>query len=678
MWLNEKAGRVNAIPPSSRRHSINVLKSIRIRGMLNGKKENTMIKLTEVTIHKYKSIESDQTFPIDDKITILVGMNESGKTSVLEAIAKTNYFTEDDTFKYSTTHDYPRKEKKALDKSGEDPQAVTSTYKISQELIDEINNALGENVFSEETFSITTKYSGHRTILGIRGNIDNFIKSILNKDGIYSKSLHEKLSDVKSKNDLETLISEYSEDKYTSALKELQAFFENKYGWDNPISEYIYRNFVEPNIPKYLYYDEYYALPSKISIEELQNEKLEEEELKTAKALFELADINIEELLDADDYEDYKAELEATEAIITDELFKYWTTNNNLDITFDIEKREDTDRSGTKIVEHILNIRVKNTQKRVSLPLKNRSKGFNWFFSFLVWFKRIQEDTSSNYILLLDEPGLNLHASAQNDLLNFIEDLSENYQIIYTTHSPFMINSSKLHRVRTIVETEKGTAISDSIQDKDPNTLFPLQAALGYDIAQNLFISDKNLLVEGASDLIYLQYFSDLLEKNGKEGLHPSITIVPVGGMDKVATFISLLRGSDLDIVCLLDTPNDSKTKAKLDDIIKHKLLSSKNIIYFDEFTQIDKADIEDLFEKEEYLDLFNQSFSEYDDIAIGDLNPDIDRILIQISKIIGKSHFNHFRPAKQLLSNNDYSFSEDTLARFEELFARINTIFSK
>ena len=182
-----------------------------------------------------------------------------------------------------------------------------------------------------------------------------------------------------------------------------------------------------------------------------------ENEYKTAKALFELADINTTEIIESDNFEDFIAELEATEAIISEELFKYWRTNKNLSITFQIDKVEkkvnrnvstnygQQQVTDVKIVEHILDIRVKN--KGVSLPLKNRSKGFNWFFSFLVWFKKIQEDKDSNYILLLDEPGLNLHASAQSDLLRFFEDLSQNYQIVYSTHSPFMISSDKLQRV---------------------------------------------------------------------------------------------------------------------------------------------------------------------------------------------------------------------------------------
>jgi len=451
-----------------------------------------MISLKKVTIHKYKCVENDQSFDVDDSITVLVGMNESGKTSILEALAKTNYFTDDKNFVFNTTHDYPRKEKKRMEKSGVEPKAVTSVFEISDSLFNDIENDLGKGVFSQKTFSRLSKFDNNKnTLLDISVDIKKFINNKTKELRISSTTLNEKLYKVKNAQDIESIKQEYKDELIIEGLGLLSKYFENKWKWsDDSLSEYIARIFLEPHLPKYLYYDEFYALPSRISIEALQNKSLELDEQKTAKALFELADINIKELINADDFEDFKAELEATEATITEELFKYWSTNKNLEIQFDIDKIEKTDPNGNKrIVEHVLDIRVRNTRTRVSLPLKNRSKGFNWFFSFLVWFKKIQEDVDSNYILLLDEPGLNLHASAQADLLEFIEHLASEYQIIYSTHSPFMVDPADLKRVKTIVETENGSVVSDSIQEKDPKTLFPLQAALGYDIAQNLFIS---------------------------------------------------------------------------------------------------------------------------------------------------------------------------------------------
>lgn len=652
------------------------------------------MKLNSVIIHKYKCIETEQSFEIENDITVLVGMNESGKTSALEAIAKTNYFQKDEKFVFNTTHDYPRKEKKKLDKSGEDPTAITCTYTISEKLKKDIATDIGAEILQFETFTYSKKFSNENAFGSVKADMPKFIELKTKALGIASKTLNDKLLQVKDAAGLDTVIADYTEEIYTKGIASLKKYFENKWKWPNePLNEYIARIHFEPNIPKFLYYDEYYSLPSRINIEKLQKDNLVDEDLKTAKALFELADINVDGLINPDNYEDFKAELEATQAIITKELFKYWETNRNLEIVFDIDKvEEETERvvnnnygqptttiKDVKIVNHILDIRVKNRRSGVSLPLRNRSKGFNWFFSFLVWFKKIQEDKKNNYILLLDEPGLNLHAAAQSNLLKFFKDLSKDYQIIYSTHSPFMIKSESLNKVRTVLETENGSIISNSIQEKDPNTLFPLQAALGYDIAQNLFISEYNLLVEGVSDLLYLQLFSSILQENGRIGLDEKITIVPIGGLDKVSTFISLLRGSELKIVCLLDTFKDAKGKAKLDDLIEQKIISDKKIKFFNNYLEgYATADIEDIFTKVDYLKIFNEAFPDKP-VLITDLDERIKPILIQISKFLNLTNsFNHYRPANKLAVKgiDKTYFEEETLNNFENIFKDINKLF--
>lgn len=243
-----------------------------------------------------------------------------------------------------------------------------------------------------------------------------------------------------------------------------------------------------------------------------------------------------------------------------------------------------------------------------------------------------------------------------------------------------MVESSHLDRVRTCLESEDGTIISDSIQEKDPNTLFPLQAALGYDIAQNLFISKNNLLVEGPADLLYITILSSILEGEKRIGLKDSYTIVPVGGLDKVTTFISLLRGQKLNVVCLLDSFTDQKGKQRVDDLIMHKIIREKNIRFFDEFANngMKTADIEDLFTKDEYLSIFNQAFKgDHSEIKIGDLDSSIETILKQINKVIKKDRFNHYRPANKLnqLGVDKTFFSEATLANFEKMFVEINKL---
>ena len=397
---------------------------------------------------------------------------------------------------------------------------------------------------------------------------------------------------------------------------------------------------------------------------------LSSEEYKIAKALFELSGLQIDDIQSESNFETFKAQLEATSNSITDDMFEYWTTNQNLEIRFDIEHAANNVR--------YLNIRIYNSKHRVTLPLKNRSKGFLWFFSFLVWFSKIQGDKNSKYILLLDEPGLSLHASAQNDLLRFIDEkLAPEYQVIYTTHSPFMIDSLKLNEVRTVYDTQDpkiGSVVSDAVEEKDSDTLFPLQAALGYTIAQNLYVSPRNLLVEGISDLVYLNHFSTILKDMGKEGLSDDITIVPVGGADKIATFISLMRGNELSTVCLLDTFTNQSAEVRLKRMVEQKIIADKKILYYHSVIGQTFADIEDLFSKDEYLELYNGAFST--SIKITDL--DVDKpIMSQLKRINGNKSFNHYSPANYMAKNiGTLTFSTETIERFEKLFALVNSKF--
>ena len=638
-----------------------------------------MILLKKATVYKYKCIENEQTFEIEPDVTVLVGMNESGKTSLLEALAKVNYFDSNDIdYHFNMTHDYPRKQKKAAEKSGEPLDAV----KLDYEMDDSLQEIIEKDIlikFGQKTFSYVKKYDNSNTVDFEMLDTSAFVEAKLKELHVVGEKYANLLSGVKSQTEFDATIQVLEADGESSecleTLRKLEPYLSNPGNWASPISEYVWRKHIKPNIPKFMYYDDYYMLPSRISIDKINNMQTLESSEKTARALLELADIDTANLVNADSYEDFKAELEATQAIISEELFKYWSTNQNLRIQFDIDKIEKTDSSNNRrIVDHVLDIRVENLRSMVSLPLANRSKGFNWFFSFLVWFEKIQENKDSPYILLLDEPGLNLHAMAQRDLLRFIEDLSSEYQIIYTTHSPFMIESDKLQRVRTVLEKQDGTHVTDCLQEKDPNTIFPLQAALGYTIAQNLFVSEKNLLVEGIADLVYLNMLSNILISLGRVGLKNSVTIVPVGGADKVATFISLLRGNDLNMLCLLDTFTDQSAKARLDNLIAQNIIKDKRVIFYHNVLNVPFADVEDLFSDTDYLTLYNGAF--FKNVRQEDVDP-TKPIMQQLKKKNGGKDFNHYSPANYLAKNSaTISLSDETLSNFEILFKAVNKLF--
>lgn len=628
--------------------------------------------LKKVTIHKYKSFLTEQSYTVEDRITRIVGKNESGKTALLEALAKSNYFEDNADFQFDKDLDYPRSE--LIKAKNENPAVLTCEYELSDENVESVEDEYGEGIISKQTFSLTSYYDNTRTTTGVAVDFNVFKNWLITSFDVGDQG-KELLRAVSSFSALEDVVSE---NETTPGMKEIQTELNKiKKGagkWKNPLEGYIYLTYISPAVPKLWYFSDYFSLPCRINLNEFATGKptgsLSSEEFKIAKALFELSGLQLSDIQSEANFEAFKAQLEATSNSITDDMFEYWTTNQNLEIRFDIEHAANNVR--------YLNIRIYNSKHRVTLPLKNRSKGFLWFFSFLVWFSKIQGNTDSKYILLLDEPGLSLHASAQSDLLRFIDEkLAPEYQVIYTTHSPFMIDSLKLNEVRTVYDTQNpkvGSVVSDAVEEKDSDTLFPLQAALGYTIAQNLYVSPNNLLVEGISDLVYLNHFSSALKALGREGLSDDVTIVPVGGADKIATFISLMRGNELSTVCLLDTFTDQSAETRLKKMVEQKIIADKKIIYYHSVLEQSFADIEDMFTKDEYVILYNGAFG----TSIKTADIDVDKpIMSQLKRLNGNKSFNHYSPANYMAKNiGMLTFSDETLNHFEKLFIAINKKF--
>ncbi len=460
---------------------------------------------------------------------------------------------------------------------------------------------------------------------------------------------------------------------------------------------------ISPRRPKFLYFDDYYLLPGKVNLVGLKG-RIDSDSLaqddQTVLSLLRMADVDLETLLEPSGYEPARAKLEAISNTITDQLFKYWTQNKELDVEFDI--RTDSHDQPPFDNGNNLYIRIRNRRHRVTVPFSQRSRGFIWFFSFLVWFDGIREQlgTQAPLVLLLDEPGLSLHALAQADLLRYIEVLSEEHQVMYTTHSPFMVRSDRLHQVRTVEDRlDSGTTVTDNVTGADAKTLFPLQAALGYTVAQNLFISPRNLLVEGPADLIYLQFFSAALERANRTALRDDITLVPVGGLDKLATFVALLGANDLELAVLHDFSGNPEQR--LESLVRDKLIGKRQVLNYAMFRTVQSSgrnnpsvaliatDVEDIISPAPYLRLFNATFQpglNGTTISENDLPPG-DRIVLRIETYLKTNQislrpsggFNHYLPASQLAEKPSILGRIDavTLNRFEQLFTTMNGLFS-
>src|SRR5690606_11321550 len=125
------------------------------------------------------------------------------------------------------------------------------------------------------------------------------------------------------------------------------------------------------------------------------------------------------------------------------------------------------------------------------IELDQRSQGMQYFFSFLLIFLVEAADNHKNSIHLLDEPGTSLHGTAQAKIIEFLRKITDENQVIYSTHSPFMVDGEHLEEIRPVYEDKEtgSTKVSDDVWPKDKDALCPLQAALGYQLAQSLFIA---------------------------------------------------------------------------------------------------------------------------------------------------------------------------------------------
>lgn len=245
---------------------------------------------------------------------------------------------------------------------------------------------------------------------------------------------------------------------------------------------------------------------------------------------------------------------------------------------------------------------VSDDKNRDRIELNNRSRGLQWFFSFYLIFLVEAQEGHRNAILLLDEPGLSLHPTAQQELIEFFDNLASHNQLLYTTHSPFMVDGDHLERVRIVTEDDQGhTNVSDRIWPKDREATFPLQAALGYHLAQTLFQGKRNLVVEGLTDLWIIKAMDQFLKQSNRAGLNDDIVITPAGGAKEISHFASLFLANDVDVVTLFD--NDPTGKRYANELAKGLFEGNDNRIVFYSASGVGaNAELEDLIPRADYL----------------------------------------------------------------------------
>lgn len=595
--------------------------------------------------------------------TCLVGKNEAGKSTLLEALHHLN--PEKPPAELDLLDQYPRwlKKQHEITEEIEDAVPITATFELNEDEAAKIASRFGDGVLQAPEVVATRKYGDEAFSLNVSLDHGAFVSKFV--AGSVDAVLRDRVKDISTAEKLLTTLEEISQEVTSDpepspeaqAAKLAKTDLEEVLGESTSLTAAV-NEVVRPLIPRTFYFTNYSQLRGRYALTEVL-EAVEkgsaDEQVQAAADFLTLAKITNQNI-ETWDFETANAELEAISSLLTRRVKENWKQNKHLKliVTTEVVPAPKDDR--------FLQFRVEDTRHDFSSRLDRRSTGFRWFVSFIAAFFEFEKD--ENLILLLDEPGLSLHARAQKDLLDTIDtQLAVTRQVIYTTHSPFMVRIEALDRARVVEDQgpEVGAVvINDAGRITDPDTLFPLQAALGYDIAQNLFIGRRNILVEGSSDLLYLSVFSSHLDALGRHTMPENCRVLPSGGATNIATFIALL-GKELDVVVLLDGKSESQ---RIDNAIDMGLLDTSRVVRIDRHVKVKGADIEDLFKPSEYLKLYNATFNR--SLKLVNLTGK-DRIVKRLERAEGK--FDHGRVAETFLKDQTKVFaalSEDTLARFE------------
>ena len=212
---------------------------------------------------------------------------------------------------------------------------------------------------------------------------------------------------------------------------------------------------------------------------------------------------------------------------------------------------------------------------RTEYSFGERSNGLKYFLSYYIQYLAHEAPASRQEILLMDEPDAYLSSQGQQDLLKIFnsfahpEDERQPVQVVYVTHSPFLIDRNHGERIRVL---EKGTDDEGTrvVNDASKNHYEPLRSSFGAFVAETTFIGNCNLMVEGLADQVLLAGSSNYLRALDTPRMNTldlnRITIVPAGSASHIPYLVYLARGRDIEqpsVIVLLDNDQAGKDAQK-------------------------------------------------------------------------------------------------------------------
>lgn len=589
------------------------------------------MKLKHFKIQNYSSIVDSGVIDVAD-ITVLMGANESGKSSILRGLATISMDSHYQDFDL-TQLNRVLKRYYDLELKPEDIKIVWAKFELSEEDENELKSILKRDeaistfeitkyfnetyeivVNENEPICIPSRYLYQKTQKEIGESLDKLqgeAKEHLKKppNNNLTQQFNEAITEVKKI----TSTNVVSKTEAKRHLQNLKRFPE--LGADQQFGEVIQRHFdgiselidqmfpssklevslfeyLLSSMPRTVYFKIYERLEDDVSLDEL---KARPQDHRTFHNFLTLAEIKIDTIERLGEEKSRQVYIESGCGKAS-QLLRYAWHQEVLDIALRFSNgRFMVFTKNSKAIETLL-------------PPSLGSEGFQWFLGFYINFGAATNAEYKRAILLLDDAGVFLHPKGHKDLMDLFEEyLKRDVTTIYSTHLPFLIPKKKLKRIR-LVEKEPGgrTKVTEKFYAvKDKDILYPLRAAIGVTLADSLFVWPKTIVAEGLTDRILL---NGMLEEYGRRKIkdidRDNIGILAGRGASGVKNHALMLQIENLPYVAVLD--NDGEGRSMKEDLAKEGIIPEENVVLLPAVIESQKDfDIEDMLPLEIYVEAF-------------------------------------------------------------------------
>lgn len=594
------------------------------------------MRLRKFRVRAFRCIHDSSEIKVGD-LAAFIGRNESGKTAILEALMLLNKDTK--VSELDLCDEMAEELKSEIRIVEGDFELIEKETGLVREKFPNLSDIKKVKIFRTQTNPKVQYDFGDIKISGEAdkriNSWENFVEKIYNFVLTIPNPIRIKLDTTfleghapRTRDAFNSIMAEFNNNVYLLASQEKQVistweqiYRDIEHTYDTLLigtsERSALENFIEERLhPRFVYFSDYKKILGNIDLDEFLKETkgvrpkgleyVEEfDKAETVKNLFYLADLDMDKLEEVQNSPSRLIKLlHNASRKLTERLNPAWKGDPiHVELRFN---------PGNILSVVISDIHMDGTVTNTGL-LNRRAEGFKWTFSFIVNFAaETQRSELKEAILLLDEPARNLHPTQQRGISDLLKSLAGSNQILYATHSPFMIFDYTPGNL-LVVELDKRKHLSRIYYDywnADDSTLTPILYGLSRGLVES--ISDREIgansrpviIVETMSDSMYLNAFDKFL-KDPNLSMNP-LNIVPAYNKNSVLPLAIFYRNHDYNTFVLLDNTEMSRQTSTM---LQTNGFKSVQIIFFELGGQPKQA-IEDLIMDEDYLYAVNQTYA--------------------------------------------------------------------